>query len=305
MSAHARTLWALGETIHAVVYFAPETAETLKAAGLKGGWMGYFASRSAALGPVGPEAVIATFYNFHPARVRRALPDAWSFSSPQRALEGRYETAGAALRRLLQDEVPEAELREGAEILRAALSEADPAGRPLFAAHVALPEPEDPLLALWHWCTVWREYRGDAHVAALVSEGVGGCECHLLLAASSAIPGEMLQGFRGWSDEEWRAAAERLQARGLLDENGQITDEGRAVRERVERITDERSGDVWRAAGDATTERLIELLKQPAALIVERGGIVFPNPIGLERAEIEAAFGLPQTTLMDEGATRA
>ncbi len=290
MRSEARTLWALGETVHAVVYFAPERAEIIERAGLKGGWMGYFASRSAPLGAVGPEPVIATFYNFHPSRVRRALPDAWRFCTPERALEGRYEVAAVALRRLLGDEVPGDEMRESTTILRDALGQADPAGRPLFAGNVALPEPDDPLLALWHWCTVWREYRGDAHVAALVSEGVGGCECHLLLAASSAIPEELLQGFRAWSDEEWRAAKEGLRVRGLLDAEGRITAEGRAVRERVEWITDERSADVWKKAGEEATRRLIELLKLPARLIVERGGIVFPNPIGLERDEVNGVL---------------
>lgn len=291
MIAPARRLWALGETIHAVVYFAPEKADALGAAGLKGGWMGYFASRSAALGPVGPEAVIATFYNFHPAMVRRALPDAWRFSNPQRVLAARYEVVGSALKRLLEEDVPETDLREAVDILRAVLGGADGAGRPLFAAHVALPEPDDPLLALWHWCTVWREYRGDAHVAALVSEGVGGCECHLLLAASSEIPQEILQGFRGWSDDEWRLARQGLQESGLLEGSGRITDQGRAVRERVERITDERSGDVWRAAGETTTGRLIDLLRRPASLIVARGGVAFPNPIGLDRSEIDDVLG--------------
>jgi hypothetical protein len=35
--------------LHATVYFAPEGPEAYRALGLKGGWVGYFATRSAAL----------------------------------------------------------------------------------------------------------------------------------------------------------------------------------------------------------------------------------------------------------------
>ena len=76
----ARRMWQLLEPVHAVVYFAPEAREAYTAAGFKGGWMGYFASRAAAMGAVPPEMVIATFYNFHPSMVRRAIPDAWTIA---------------------------------------------------------------------------------------------------------------------------------------------------------------------------------------------------------------------------------
>ena len=79
-----------------IVYFAPEATEAYKAAGLRGSWMGYFASRSAAMGAVGPEVVTAVFHNFRPSMVSRALPDAWGFSTP------RAGPRGAARRRRLR-----------------------------------------------------------------------------------------------------------------------------------------------------------------------------------------------------------
>ncbi|MDQ4124913.1 MAG: hypothetical protein M3134_04835, partial [Actinomycetota bacterium] len=99
----ARRAWQQLETLHAVVYFAPEKKAAYEAAGLKGGWMGYFAGRAAPLGAVSAEVVTAVFYNFHPAMVRRAIPDAWALSSPDRVLEARMRTVDAALRRLLGD----------------------------------------------------------------------------------------------------------------------------------------------------------------------------------------------------------
>ncbi|MGW1679889.1 helix-turn-helix domain-containing protein [Saccharopolyspora sp. NPDC002376] len=44
---------------------------------------------------------------------------------------------------------------------------------------------------------------------------------------------------RGWSDEQWAAAHERLRRCGWIDESGQATVQGREVRASVERRTDE------------------------------------------------------------------
>src|SRR5690606_8561336 len=75
-SRAARDLWRLLEPIHAVTYFSPEPIEALAAAGYRGFWMGYFAGRTAPLGPAPAELVHALFHNFAYARVARALPAA-------------------------------------------------------------------------------------------------------------------------------------------------------------------------------------------------------------------------------------
>lgn len=283
----SRTLWALAETLHAVVYFAPEKTEHYAAAGLKGGWMGYFASRAAALGPVGPEVVAATFYNFNPSMVARAIPDAWRYSTPDRVLRARNAAVSAALHRMVGEDTG---VREASVIAGRALEHANGSGRTLFAAHAGLPWPEDPLLALWHACTLWREYRGDAHVAALVAEGIDGCEAHVLVAAAGAAPGDMLRSFRGWSDDDWNAAVGRLRERALLDAAGAPTETGIEARTRVEGITDERSIGPWRAVGDEDTLRFVELLRPIVRGIVDGGGIDFPNPMGLPLTDVEEAL---------------
>jgi hypothetical protein len=86
--------------VHAVTYFAPECPEAMRALGLKGFWMGYFASRAAPLGAVGPGPVAAAFFNFTPTMVARALPDAWSLASPRTVIESRRAAVASALRRL-------------------------------------------------------------------------------------------------------------------------------------------------------------------------------------------------------------
>ncbi len=160
-----RGLWRSFESVHAVTYFAPECRERLSTAGLRGFWMGYFASRAAPLGPVGPAVVSATFYNFHASMVGRALPDAWELVDPPAVLRARREGAAATLRRVLPS-VEEAALPIVGLIDRV-VAGADGSGRPLFSANRALEPVPDPVEALWQGCTSLREHRGDGHVAAL------------------------------------------------------------------------------------------------------------------------------------------
>jgi hypothetical protein len=54
--SYARRMWPAFETYHAQIYFVPEAAEAYRQLGLKGGWMGYFASRSAPLGAAPPSS---------------------------------------------------------------------------------------------------------------------------------------------------------------------------------------------------------------------------------------------------------
>jgi hypothetical protein len=45
-------------------------------------------------------------------------------------------------------------------------------GRTFFAAHLAMPRPEDPLLSGWHAVNCLREWRGDTHWAVVVAAGL-------------------------------------------------------------------------------------------------------------------------------------
>jgi predicted membrane-bound mannosyltransferase len=99
--ATARRLWALAEPFHALTYFAEESRAAAEAAGCRGFWQGYFAFRAAPLGPVGPEVVTATFYNFAPDFVARRVPAIWDAVTPAAALEARLAGIDAAVRRVL------------------------------------------------------------------------------------------------------------------------------------------------------------------------------------------------------------
>ena len=92
-----RELWRALEAVHAVVYFAPDAKAVYGELGLRGFWMGYFASRAAALGAPGPLLVTALFYGFAPRMVAKALPSAWEITEPARVLAARRALARSAL----------------------------------------------------------------------------------------------------------------------------------------------------------------------------------------------------------------
>ncbi|MCC7105232.1 MAG: hypothetical protein IT307_08830 [Chloroflexi bacterium] len=274
-------MWQVFEPYHAITFFAPETRAATEALGLRGGWMGYFAARSAALGAVPVEVVIATFYNFHPSLVRRALPEAWSRTTPEAVLAARLESAGQALRRLLGEASESVAVAEAAALAREAAEACDSAGRALFAAHAELPWPEEPYLVLWSAATRLREHRGDGHVASLLAAEIDPCEAHVTLAATGRVSAEAQRTNRWWSDEAWQAATERLQARGWLDEHAALTEAGRAGREAIEIATDRLAMRPWRALGPERSARLWTLWREISGRIVEGGGLLLSNQMGL------------------------
>jgi hypothetical protein len=279
-------MWTLFEPVHVVSYFAPEARASFEEAGLRGFWRGYFAGRAAPLGPVGPGPVLATFFGFARPMVTRALPDIWTRATPEAALAARLAGARAALRLLLSD-VDSAVVTEAAERLRAAAESVDVHGRTLAAANADLPWPDDPLDVLWQAATLLREHRGDGHVAALLAAGLDGCEIHVWRTALRGTGREWHQQARGWTDEEWAEAAERLTTRGWLVPSGtdepatEPTDLARAAYEEIEATTDQLAMRPWVRLGDEATARCAELLSPLAT----RAWTVVPdeNPIGLPR----------------------
>jgi hypothetical protein len=160
-------------------------------------------------------------------------------------------------------------------LARTAAAAATPEGRPLFAGHASLPWPDEPHLALWHAITLLREYRGDGHIAALVSEDLDGCEALVTHGAAGEIPHSALQASRAWPDDEWDAAVERLRTRGWIDADANFTDLGRERRQAIEDATDRLAVDAWSAIGEDGCARLRELGRPWSKAIVASGELAF------------------------------
>jgi hypothetical protein len=205
----------------------------------------------------------------------------WGLISAEGALRVRREGAVTVLGGLLAGR--EAEVKAAAGLLERALDGVDYPGRVLGAANAALPLPEDDLGRLWQAATTLREHRGDGHFAAVLAAGLDGCEV-LVLRCGLDMRRETMQPIRGWSDEQWEAARERLAGRGLVDADGVITAAGRALRDQVEEATDRAAERPWRLLGDAGTSELAGVLGPLALACTEV--IPYPSPIGVPKPGI-------------------
>lgn len=257
------------EPVHAFVYFVPESRQAYDALGLEP-ISHYFASRSAPMGAVPHSVVAATFYNFSPGLVKRAMRDAWATAAPAVVLEARHAGVRSGLERLTEGRGLESATAELTELASRATAELEVAGRPLFGGHAALPIPDEPLVALWHQLTLLREHRGDGHVIALVANEFGPMDALITSDGWSKMPMAQLQKLRGWRPEDWEEGAARLVDRGWLTPAGTLTDEGAQARHQMEALTDELAMAPICALGESGTERMLELLV-PLGAAVEAG----------------------------------
>ena len=275
------------EPVHAVTYFAPEARAALDGLGYRGFWMGYFAARSAPLGRVPAEVVTATFYNFAPERVAKAMTGAWAVAGPDSALLARHESAVAALRRYGVDDCES--VRTAAELAGRAAKHAGVDERPLFAANRALPWPDEPVLALWHALTLLREHRGDAHVAVLIAEGISGRESNVLHTAAGRVPREYMMRARDYDDDSWREHEIALAARGLLDDEGALTASGTDLKNHIESSTDRLALRALDALDDDDVEKLFAALTPITRQVIAGGDIPAMTPMGLSRDDLDDA----------------
>lgn len=271
LSDLAHRCWRSLDTIHVPVYFAPETTAAYGELGIRPR-AGYFVSRSAAMGAVSPEVTIAAFYVFAPSLVRHVMAGCWERASPERVLQARHDGVGQALHRVLGDP----DVTEAAALARDLCEGLEPHGRALYAAHAALPWPQEPLLALWHAATLVREHRGDAHMAALLMSGLDPVES-LITGGITSGRTAFFRQTRGWSEEEWTAGEQRLRERDLLAADGTLTDAGQRRRDHIEQRTLHAGQPAWERFGADRAARLLELTRPLAQTIA--GSDLLPDEL--------------------------
>ena len=153
--------------VHRLVYFVPEAGEEYGALGVQGAG-GYFGSRSAPMGAVPDEVIIATFYNFSPLGSHSAMPGVWEAASPESLQAARFRVVQRALERVGAGLSPE-EIAEARSLIDPVVAGSRPRRQAPRRRQCLRPLPDDPLVALWQQLTVVREWRGDVHIAVLVT----------------------------------------------------------------------------------------------------------------------------------------
>ena len=259
----ARRMFELVEPLGVLPY--GDDALVVEALGLQDIWDAYFAGRAAPLGRVPAEVVHALFYNFYPGEVARHIPRAWDVTTPEAAFAARDDGCVRALRSVLGDVATTPGVARVADLLAQAAMSAPTEGRAMYAALRGLPLPEEPLARLFRAATLLREHRGDGHIAALLSHGIGGTESHFLGAIAMGMPGADSDRVHHRPRAELAAIEEGLRARGLVDGSGRFTAAGRETKNQIEALTDELAQPPYDALTDAELRELVAGLEPIAA----------------------------------------
>ena len=274
----ARRMFGLVEPIGVIPYGAAEPSEALMALGLHNFWDTYFAGRAAALGRDVPAGVVhAIFYNFAPGEAARHIPRVWDMITPEAALAARDRGCVAALRRRLGDLADDPSVARAAGLAVRAATFPRTEGRPLYAALRAQPAPDQPapgqpaseqaLARLWYAANLLREHRGDGHTVALVANGIGGTEAHVLLALSEGMPAEKFGRIWHLPKAQLAAVVDGMRDRGLIGADGWLTEDGHATKARVEALTDDLAAPAYDALEPAELDQLIADLEPIAAAL--------------------------------------
>ena len=140
--------------------------------------------------------------------------------------------------------------------------------------------PTPPHLVLWHAQTLLREFRGDGHITLLVHYELDPVEALVMHLASGELPGTFLRATRGWPDEVWDAAVDRLYRRGLVTpastaEGADLTlaGDGRVLRQRIEDMTDKLAVHPYGALGEEGCAELRTLARPFSRTVVEAAGL--------------------------------
>jgi hypothetical protein len=129
----------------------------------------YICGRGGVLGQVGAGVVAAAFVFFNPVMIRERWDRGLQVMEPAKAAAAFADCLHAWARDHLEEGL---DYRRLAELLGRIVANANPAGAPLFAAWLALPEPEDPAELMMHRLNGLRELRGALHGCAVLAAGL-------------------------------------------------------------------------------------------------------------------------------------
>jgi hypothetical protein len=274
----ARRLRDAIEPVAMVHVHSAEALEQYEALGLDR-ISGYVLGRAGTLGLPPATLVVAAFGVWEPGTLTGLYESALTVATVPEVLAAKQAGAVRCLHRVLGE--PTRDTEQVVTVLRAGLADAPLLGKPLFAGHAALDWPGDAWGRLWHATNLLREFRGDAHLAALLARGIGALEANLLTEAHLGMRLPEYTRTRAWSDAAITAARDDLVDRVLLTADGALTGRGAALRRDVEDAT------------EAALDPVLEGMEHALDLVVERctawsralrDGGAFPDDDGKLRA---------------------
>lgn len=263
-----RRLGGALEPVIGSVYFAPEVHENYAALGFDPSplerdgvampdGVAYATSRGSLLGDASGAVIAAAFAVFEPTSMAAAADLGWTKTDAATIWNARETGVLTQLERILG---PDPTGRQRAEELLLVATDGLAIGpRPLAAGAMAWEPLAHPLGRIFRLGDFLREFRGDSHNAAWAAAGLTATEIGLLTELYWGLPLRSYSRTRGWSDEQFDDAEERLRSLGAIDAAGAFTANGRALREGIEQATDAQMAPVMDRLGDSAVE-LIDLL---------------------------------------------
>lgn len=138
----------------------------------------------------------------------------------------------------------------------------------MYAALRAIPIPDGVVDRLFHAASMLREHRGDGHIAALMTEGVGGLEAHVLFALDLGMPAEKFGRIHHLPRAQIAAVIDGMRGRNLIGDDGWLSETGRAVKQRVEALTDELAARPYQSLDADELDELVTTLEPLAMLLL-------------------------------------
>ena len=249
------------------IFWDPGAVARFEALGLPGP-LGYIGARAAPLAPAGPEAIEAAFGSISALGIALAFDavekngttfDALWHARDEAVVEGLRTYAPAIIDPLIELGPP----------LWAVVDQLPTVGRPLYASHLRMARPADPLLSGWHAVNAVREWRGDTHWAIVAASGLSGIEASILHNAWLGYERDWLATSRGSTPDEIERGWASLRAEGLAD-GDIVTPGGVALRQHIEDETDRLTTPVWELLGRERSLAFARDFEPPCELLLAR-----------------------------------
>jgi hypothetical protein len=230
--------------------------------------LGYLAARCAPLAGAGPDAVVAAFGSISELGIRAVFDlldhDPARFEAMRAA---RDEAVVEGLAAHAPDIV--GPLEELGPLLWPVVDQLPLVGRVLYASHLRLPRPADPLLSGWHAVNAIREWRGDTHWALVVAAGCTHAEASILHNAWMGYATDWMATSRGTPPEVIDAGWSALERKGLAA-GREVLPAGVALRQQLEDDTDRLTTLPWELLGEERSRWFAEAFEPPCERLLAR-----------------------------------
>lgn len=193
----------------------------------------YVWGRGASLGTPSASSVVSAFGVFEPTFLSNIYTSIRDRVSRETILNARATGASLAMSLVCSSEEASAIV----EPLRHSMESVDGCARPLFSGLRELEMPTTPQGQLWRLAEMFREHRGDGHLATFIAHGFNALEINVITELWLGYDLGEYSGTRGYSKEAIEDTMISLKERGIVDDKG-LTAFGHSMRSQIESDTD-------------------------------------------------------------------